>query len=76
MFNLSVPQKLGALTEYKWCHILQWVARLTQNLSVAGYKQTPPKAHIVSLSKKLYPHCLALVGSRNGFELDFTVKLK
>jgi len=36
------------------------------------------------LSKKLYSHCLVLVGSRNGFELDlhkqisacFTVELK
>jgi len=36
------------------------------------------------LSKKLYPYCLVLVGSRNGFERDlhkekiacFTIKLK
>ena len=30
----------------------------------------PSKAPAVSLSKKLYPHCLLLVGSRNGFERD------
>jgi len=30
----------------------------------------------VFLSKKLYSYCLVLVGSRNGFERDFTIKLK
>jgi len=28
------------------------------------------------LSKKLYLYCLVLVGSRNGFERDFTIELK
>jgi len=28
------------------------------------------------LSKNFYPHCLVLVGSTNGFERDFTIKLK
>jgi len=28
------------------------------------------------LSKKLYPYCLVLFGSRNGFERDFTIELK
>ena len=26
--------------------------------------------------EKLYPYCLVLVGSRNGFERDFTIELK
>jgi len=30
----------------------------------------------VSLSKKLYPYCLVLVGSRNRFKHDFTIELK
>jgi len=30
----------------------------------------PLKALDFSLSKKLYPHCLVLVGSRNGYKLD------
>jgi len=30
---------------------------------------------VVSLSKKLYPYCLVLAGSRNGFEHDFTIVL-
>jgi len=34
------------------------------------------QAPVVSLSKKLYPYGLVLVGSRNGFERDFTVELK
>ena len=37
---------------------------------------TPSKATVFFLSKKHYPHCLVLVGSRNGFECDFTIKLK
>jgi len=28
------------------------------------------------LNKKLYPYCLVLVGSRNGFECDITIELK
>jgi len=28
------------------------------------------------LSKKLYPYCLVPVGSRSGFERDFTIELK
>jgi len=38
--------------------------------------QAPSKARDVSVSKKLYPYGLALVGSRNGFKGDFTIKLK
>jgi len=34
------------------------------------------KALIVSLSKKLDPYCLILVGSRNGYEREFTLELK
>ena len=34
------------------------------------------KVPVVSLTKKLYPYCLVLVGSRNGLERDFTIKLK
>jgi len=33
------------------------------------------KAPIVSLSKKLYPDCLVLVGSRNGFKRDNRTKI-
>jgi len=37
---------------------------------------TPSKAPVVSLSKKLYHHCLVLVGFRNGFQRYFTMELK
>jgi len=40
-----------------------------------GYKAIS-KAPSVFLSKKLYPHWWVLVGSRNGFERDFTIELK
>jgi len=40
----------------------QWVARLTRNVEVVG--SSPIKGLLVSLSKKVYPYCLVLVGSR------------
>ena len=54
--------------------VAQWVARLTHNVEVVG--SSPIKAPVVSLSKKLYPYCFVLVGTRNGFERDFTIDLK
>ena len=54
--------------------VAQWIARLTRNLDVVG--SSPINRPVVSLSKKLYSYCLVLVGSRNGFERDFTIKLK
>ena len=36
----------------------------------------PSKVPVVSLSKKLYPYYLVLVGSSNGCERDITIKLK
>ena len=33
------------------------------------------KALVVSMSKRLYPHCLQLVGSRDGLESDFSIEL-
>ena len=39
-----------------------------------SFVPTPPKAPVVSLSKKLASHWLVLVGFRNGFELDFTIE--
>ena len=54
----------------------QWVARLATNVAVNGFE---PHQSIVSLSKKRYcliAYCLVLVGSRKGFERDFTIKLK
>jgi len=44
---------------------VQWVACLTRNVLVVGSGSS--KSSVVSL---------VLVGSRNGFEHDFTIKLK
>jgi len=41
-----------------------------------SWVHAPSKAPVVSLSKKIYPYCLVLVGSRNGFERDITIELK
>ena len=54
--------------------VAQWVSRLTRNVEVVG--SSPIKCPVVSFSKKLYPYCLILFGSRNGFECDITVELK
>ena len=57
--------------------VAQWVARLTLNVEVVDSGPIEaPHPPIVSLSKKRYPHCLVLVGSRNGFERDFTIEFK
>ena len=48
--------------------VAQRVGRLTRNVEVVGPSPT--------LSKKLNPYWLVLVGSRNGFERDFTIELK
>ena len=49
----------------------QWVARLTRNVEVVGL--SPIKGPRCFLEQE---NCLVLVGSRNGFELDFTIQLK
>ena len=55
----------------------QWVARQTPSLVMwRSWVQALSKAPVVSLSKKLYPYCLVLVGSRNGFKREFTIELK
>ena len=54
--------------------VAQWVARLSRKEEGVG--SSPNKGPVVSLSKKLYPYCLVLVGSRNGFERDLTIKVK
>ena len=51
----------------------QWFASLTRNVEVIATSLC--KAPLVSLSKKLYPYCLVLVGSRNGFERDITIEV-
>ena len=40
-----------------------------------SWVRAPSKDPVVSLSKKLYHYCLVLVGSRNGFERDFTIEI-
>jgi len=41
-----------------------------------SWVRAPSKVPVVSLSKKLYTYCLVLVGSRKGFNRDFTIELK
>jgi len=58
--------------------MLLYESYLINNLGRASITlhQTLSKAPVVSLSKKHYPPCLVLVGSRNGFDRYFTIKLK
>ena len=50
--------------------IAQWVGRLTRNRLMPVSPEPHQRASVVSLSKKVYPYCLVLVGPRNGFERD------
>ena len=66
--------------------VAQWVTRLTRDqwIPVSREFESHQRPPVVSLSKKLYSHCLVLVGSRNGLERDlhkqiiacFKIKLK
>jgi len=51
--------------------VAQKVKRLTRNRSI----RAPSKATAFSYSKKLYPLCSVLVGSRNGFEGQYPIEL-
>ena len=55
-----------------WGGVAQRVIRLMWR----SWVRAPSKTPVVSLSKKLYPYCLVLVGSRTGFERDVTIELK
>ena len=49
----------------------------TSDTQCGGRGFEPPlKPPVISLSKKLYPYCLVLVGSTNGFERDFTIEVE
>ena len=51
--------------------MVQWVVRLTRNVEVVGSRH-----HQRHLEQETLPYCLVLIGSRNGFEHDFTIELK
>ena len=51
----GIQTKFNCLTRSRWMPVSRQFEP----------QQRPP---VVSLSKKLYPYCLVLVGSRNGFE--------
>jgi hypothetical protein len=54
--------------------VTEWLMRPTSNLRIADrmgsnpVRAKPLWQAVVSLSMKLYIHCLVLVGYRNGFE--------
>ena len=54
--------------------VAQWVARLTRNVEVVGSSHI--KGPRCFLEQETLPLCLVLVGSRNGFERDFTIELE
>ena len=59
--NANVTQLYGAVCSASDL----WLVDTCQS-----WVQAPSKARVIALSKKLYSHCLVLVGSRNGFERD------
>ena len=59
------------MRSYTVLQVTQWIARLTRNVEVVG--SSPINCFIEQETLPLY--CLVLVGSRNGFERDFTIQL-
>ena len=70
LMNYALVEDIDNWTRYLRRGVAKWVARMTRNVEVVG-----SQAPVVSLSKKRYPYCLVLVGSRNGFESNFTIEL-
>ena len=66
----ALVEDIDNWTRYLRRGVAKWVARMTRNVEVVG-----SQAPVVSLSKKRYPYCLVLIGSRNGFESNFTIEL-
>jgi len=63
---------------YLWSALCRPLSKLISN-SKTGYSVVEShtrQAPVVYLGKKLNSYCLVLVGSRNGFERDFTIELK
>ena len=53
--------------KHYWTHTSMFIPQ--------SFKLHGRSCKVVSLSKKLYPYCSVLVGPRNGFERDYTIKL-
>ena len=70
LMKYALVEDIDNWTRYLRRGVAKWVARMTRNVEVVG-----SQAPVVSLSKKRYPYCLVLVGSRNGFESNFTIEL-
>ena len=52
-------------------HACKHVIKVTWTIQTNVISSDP----VVSLNTKFYSHCLILVASRNGFKLDFTIKV-
>ena len=52
-------------------HVCKHVIKVTWTIQTNVISSDP----VVSLNTKFYSHCLILVASRNGFKLDFTIKV-
>ena len=50
--------------------VAQWIARLTRDRWIPVSREFVSQQRPGLLSKKLYSHCLVLVGSKLGFERD------
>ena len=85
----NVGKLIGNLRMFKLCPLIVFDSIISPGRSIVhcvstetyprgavGCTSDSSKAPVVSLSKKLYPYCLVLVGSRNRFERGFTIKLK
>ena len=68
-----VGHVLYSLCVYVYCVV---VSKLYTGVMWRSWVRAPSKAPLFIWGNTLYPYCLVLVGSRNGFERDFTIELK
>ena len=76
---LTIFMPWNSYTHWLWIFLLMYKCQTVTGLTKKeqdsySLKHTDSKAPVVSLSKKLYPHFLVLVGSRKGIEHDLHKK--
>ena len=59
----------------RMCMNLKIIRTILKGESCTSWVRIPSKAPVVSLSKKCYPYCLVLVGSRNRLRFHNRTKI-
>ena len=68
----KIGRALSLIRQTEWRHDV--VGRASGSSLGSREFETHQRIPVVSFSKRLYPHCLVLVGFRNGFERDLLTR--